>query len=108
MVQTHLQFQFCLDSDKAVRREAPLLEPPISGKEAKRRLSQAHVIAEAQVEAFARAGYHDEAQMMRTWADGFARGRKMIDRGARPVDALHPAVHAVSILFRAIDCEGDA
>lgn len=105
---TNLEFQFCVDTDQVVRREAPLLQPPISDKEAKQRLSQAQLIAETQVDAFANAGYKDFARQMKAWADGFSQGRRMIDNGARPVDALHPAVHSVSILFRKINCQGDA
>jgi hypothetical protein len=104
---TNLEFQFCLDTDKVVRREAPLLTPPISDKQAKRRLTQAQVIAQGQADTFSKAGYEDFAKQMQAWADGFATGRQMIGHGAQPVDALHPAVHQVSILFREIDCEGD-
>jgi hypothetical protein len=104
----NLEFQFCLETDKAVRLEAPLLQGKISKGEAIRRLGQARAIAQEQVTRFANAGYVDLASDMRAWANGFAQGQQMIAKGARPVDAIHPAVHGVSVLFRKIDCQGDA
>lgn len=98
---------YCAAQDKVVALEGQLLSKHLPVAAMVQRMRQAQQLADEQIQTFHRYGAPALVSLARRWKASFGQVIGQLEKGARPVDALRPAIQALGDLERAFSCEID-